>query len=407
MLGPGFKAATVTELVAHVKTTLEDTFHEVMVEGEVTNLSSAHSGHWYFTLSDAESAISCALFKGEALRNPLIRQIKEGDKILVYGPLTVFQKRGTFQILAKRIMPAGEGAARLKLEALKKKLQAEGLFDLDRKRALATFPKRVAVITAPQGAALQDFLNVYRRRALHWEIVVVPALMQGEKAPASILSALDLVERRGDFDVVVFTRGGGSSEDLGAFNDERLVRRIANCPMPTISAVGHQVDWTLCDHVADVRCETPTAAAETLTQPQTELLRRLSQAQRRLASALMAHQNKLRLLLQRYHPQQMLARLQSQLQEHTFRLDDLEQRLSWRAEEQVRSLRHRLEKAHAQLKGLGPQSVLARGYSYITTSADQVVSSVKDWENIAAGDRLRVHWHDGVGEVIRPAKESV
>ena len=404
MLGPGFKAATVSELVAHIKTTLEENFHEVMVEGEFTNLSSAHSGHGYFTLSDEESAISCALFKGDAMRNPLIRQLKDGDKILVYGPLTVFQKRGTFQILAKRIMAAGEGAARLKLEALKKKLQGEGLFDLDRKRSLPNFPRRVAVITAPQGAALHDFLNVYRRRALSWEIILVPALMQGEKAPASIMSALDLVEKRGDFDAVVFTRGGGSSEDLGAFNDEKLVRRVAACPFPTISAVGHQVDWTLCDHVADHRCETPTAAAETLTQPQTELLRRLSLAQRRLAGALMAHQSKLRLLLQRYHPSQMLARLQSRLQEHTFRLDDLEQRLCWRAEEQVRSLRHRLEKAHAVLQGLDPQSVLNRGYSYVTTVSGQVVSGSEEWQKVAAGTELKVHWHDGEGSVVKTMK---
>lgn len=403
---PGFQAASVTELVAHVKATLEETFHEVMVEGEVTNLSSAHSGHWYFTLSDDESAISCALFKGDALRNPLIRQLKDGDKILVYGPLTVFQKRGTFQILAKRIMAAGEGAARLKLEALKKKLQGEGLFDLDRKRSLPTFPRRVAVITAPQGAALQDFLNVYRRRALHWEIVIVPALMQGEKAPASIMAALDLVEKKGNFDAVVFTRGGGSSEDLGAFNDERLVRRVAACPFPTVSAVGHQVDWTLCDHAADQRCETPTAAAETLTQPQTELLRRLGLAQRRLTSALQSHQNKLRLLLQRYHPSHMLAQLQSRLQEHTFQLDDLERRLSWRAEEQVRSLRHRLEKAHAVLQGLGPQAVLARGYSYISTNEGQVVGSVNDWRQLPHGSAVQVHWHDGEARVVKTQEEG-
>lgn len=406
MLLPGFKAATVSELVAHVKTTLEETFHEVMVEGEVTNLSSAHSGHYYFTLSDDESAISCALFKGDALRNPLIRQLKDGDKIVVYGPLTVFQKRGTFQILAKRIMAAGEGAARLKLEALKKKLQSEGLFDLDRKKNIPAFPVRVAVITAPHGAALQDFLNVYRRRALQWEIVVVPALMQGEKAPASIMAALDLVERRGDFDVVVLTRGGGSSEDLGAFNDEKLVRRVAACPFPTISAVGHQVDWTLCDHAADKRTETPTAAAEGLTQPQTEVRRRLGQAQRRLASALMAHQSKLQLSLERYHPRQMLARLKSRIQEHQFSLDDLERRLSWRVEEQVRSLRQRLDTAHTVLQSLGPQSVLARGYSYISTPQGKVVGDLREWEKVPEGSSLQVHWHDGSAEVRKPHKES-
>src|SRR5687767_15038308 len=162
----GFEAATVTDLVSSIKGILEEQFQEVMIQGEVTNLSPSSSGHWYFTLSDENACISCALFKADALRNPLIRNLKDGDKIIIFGPISVYQKRGTFQILVKRIMPAGAGQLKLQFERLKAKLSSEGLFDLARKKAIPSLPKKVAIITAPHGAALQDFLNVMRRRSL-------------------------------------------------------------------------------------------------------------------------------------------------------------------------------------------------------------------------------------------------
>ncbi len=398
-LPEGFKAARVSELVAHVKSVLEDTFHEVLVEGEVSNLQEASSGHWYFALSDAEASLSCALFRADALRNPALRTLKDGDQVLVHGPLSVFQKRGTFQLVAKRLIPSGDGRARVKLEALKRQLQAEGLFDPERKRRLPAFPRRLAVITALQGAALQDFLNVYRRRALRWEIVVVPALVQGEKAPASLVAALDRVEAKGGFDAVVLTRGGGSSEDLGAFNDERLVRRVAACPFPVISAVGHQVDWTLCDHAADVRCETPTAAAETLTQPQTAFRHRLDQARGRLGRALRARQAELSLWLERRHPRQLLTIVQARLRENAFRLDDLERRLGLAAEERLERLRQRLERANTMLSSLGPGAVLARGYAFVTDASGDVVPSLGRARPAGAKGSLTVHWQDGTARV--------
>lgn len=395
-MDPTLSAPSVSELVAHIKDTLEETFHEVMVEGEISNLSMAHSGHWYFSLSDADASLSCALFKGDALRNPSVKKIKDGDKVIVLGPLSVFQKRGTFQILVKRLLPSGDGAWKLKLEALKRKLQTEGLFDPERKRALPGFPKRVAVITSPQGAAVQDFINVYRRRALHWDITVVPALMQGEKAPASIIAAFDLLEKK-SFDVVVVTRGGGSSEDLSAFNDEALVRRVAACPYPVISAVGHQVDWTLCDYAADIRCETPTAAGEILTQPQTELKRRLQYAQEKLANSLRQQQGQWALWLERHHPRRMLSLMQARVRENTFRLDDAGRKLSDTLTRDLKDKRHRLEKAHGMLGTLGPPSVLARGYSYVTTPQGAVVASQEAWNKMITDNEFEIHWHDGTG----------
>lgn len=272
----GIHVASVSDLVSSIKECLEEEFHEVMVQGEVTNLSPSSAGHWYFTLSDENASLSCALFKGDALRNPLIRNLKNGDKIILSGPLSVYLKKGSFQMLVRRLVPAGEGQLKLQFERLKAKLSEEGLFDLERKKKLPLFPKRIAVITAEHGAALQDFINVMKRRTLWLNLVIIPALVQGEGAPKSLIQALEKAEGLRDIDVIVLTRGGGSLEDLWAFNDENLIRRIHHCPIPVISAVGHQVDFTLCDYVADHRSETPTAAAETLSQPQTELQARMN-----------------------------------------------------------------------------------------------------------------------------------
>src|SRR5690606_12931867 len=218
------------------------------------------------------------------MRNPLIRNLKNGDKIVVVGPISVYQKRGSFQLLAKRIFPAGEGQLKLQYERLKARLSQEGLFDIEKKKPIPKFPRRIAVITAEHGAALQDFLNVMERRSLWMDILIIPALVQGDGAPRSLLNALKKAESIEGVDVIVLTRGGGSIEDLWGFNDENLVRAIDNCTIPVISAVGHQVDFTLCDYVSDHRSETPTAAAEILSQPQTELNSRLVFCQSRIKS---------------------------------------------------------------------------------------------------------------------------
>ncbi len=426
MLAPGQKAASVSELVAHIKHTLEDTFNEVMVEGEITGISHAHSGHCYFNLMDEEASISCAFFRQDLLRHPGFKNIKEGDRVLVYGPLTVYQKRGSFQILAKRVLPAGEGLWRLKFEALKKKLQGEGLFDPEKKRPLPAFPKRIAIITAPGGAALHDFLNVYSRRGLGFEIVLIPALVQGDKAPASLIKALDKVEKVGNFDVVVFARGGGSPEDLWCFNDEALIRRMSQCPIPVISAVGHEVDWTLSDHVADVRCETPTAAAEVLTQPQTEVVRRLREAHRRLLSHLRHQQSELQNLLERYHPRQLIGIVISRLQEQRSRLeqlnplqkahrylplneyglevDDLFRRLELTMKNSLQGLRGRLERAQAQVDSMNPRAVLSRGYGIVEGPAG-IVSSKKGWDQLPGGASVTVAFHDGTGLAQKTEKD--
>lgn len=419
----GFEAASVSELVLSIKETLEGEFHEVMVQGEVTNLSGSGAGHFYFNLSDENACISCALFKGDAMRNPLIRSLKDGDKIVVVGPLSVYQKKGTFQILARRIAPAGEGQLKLQFERLKAKLAQEGLFDLQKKKTIPAFPKRIAVITAEHGAALQDFLNVIGRRSLWVDVLILPAQVQGEGSARSLAAALKKAQEQKDIEVIVLTRGGGSLEDLWSFNDEALVRAIAACEIPTISAVGHQVDYTLCDYVADFRAETPTAAAETLSQPQTELKARLTFCQTHLKSDLFKLSQHVQLMNHKFHPRELLRHIWEKLQGAEKRLSQIRLRdragelmglheASQRVDELLMKLNHSfhlsvekkksdLKRLEEVLKALDPGRVLTRGYSYVEVGEGKVLASAKDFKKIPAGRKLTLHFQDGKGTVIK------
>jgi exodeoxyribonuclease VII large subunit len=419
----GFDAATVSDLVSSIKEVLEDQFQEVMVQGEVTNLSPSGAGHWYFTLSDENASLSCALFKGDAMRNPLIRNLKDGDKIVIVGPISVYQKRGSFQVLAKRIFPAGEGQLKLQYERLKTRLSQEGLFDIEKKKALPSFPKRVAVITAEHGAALQDFLNVMKRRSLWLDILIIPALVQGDGAPKSLLSAFKKAQSIKEVDVIVLTRGGGSLEDLWGFNDENLVRAIADCPIPVISAVGHQVDFTLCDYVADLRSETPTAAAETLSQPQTELKSRLLFCQSHLKSDLFKLYQHVQLMTQKFHPREMLNLMKQKihqgekrlgqihlqeraadligLTEATQRLDEGLLKLRHTTELQGRSLNDKLLRLDQVLSALNPARVLGRGYSYVRLAEGDVLTSLKAFEKRPKGTKIEIYFQDGKGSALK------
>jgi exodeoxyribonuclease VII large subunit len=413
-------APTVSELLAHIKSTLEESFHEVMVEGEISGISHAHSGHCYFNIMDQEASLSCALFRQDLLRHPGFKNIKEGDKVLIYGPLTVYPKRGTFQILVKRIAPVGAGLLKIKFEALKKKLSGEGLFDLDRKKAIPRYPKKIVVITAPGGAALHDFVNVYRRRGFDFQITIVPALVQGEKAASSLIAGLSKAQDLKP-DVIVLTRGGGSPEDLWCFNDESLVRKIAGSPIPVISAVGHEVDWTLSDFVADLRCETPTAAAETLSQPQTEVRRKIQLLNQRLIHHLSSKKSEVQLRLTRYHPAHLMQALRDQMLEFQARLsrvnliershlyigvhersqelDDLMRELETSVQLKLNGLAQRLEHAQARLLAMNPKSVLQRGYA-IVSHGPQLMSSKSALENLPPGSRLAIEFGDGATQGI-------
>lgn len=418
----GFDAASVSDLVGSIKSVLENEFQEVMVQGEISNLSPSGAGHWYFTLSDENSCISCALFKGDAMRNPLIRNLKDGDKIVIVGPVSVYQKRGSFQLIAKRIFPAGEGQLKLQYERLKARLSQEGLFDMERKKPLPMFPKKIAVITAQHGAALQDFLNVMKRRTLWHDILIIPALVQGDGAPRSLIEALKKAKNISDIDVIVFTRGGGSMEDLWAFNDENLVREIYSCDVPVISAVGHQVDYTLCDYVSDHRSETPTAAAETLSQPQTELKSRLIYCQTHLKSDLFKLYQHVQLMREKFHPRELLNLMRQKIHQGEKRLSaiNLKDRAveliglpeaAQRVDESILRLKHvveikenaykeKLVRMDQVLRALNPSNVLGRGYSYVKIN-NEVVSTFKKFDNQKKGSKLEIHFQDGKGIAVK------
>lgn len=421
-----FNAASVSELVHAIKSLLEEDFQEVVVQGEISNFSSSSAGHYYFTLSDEEASLSCAVFKQDAMRNPLLRNLKDGDKITILGPISVYQKRGTFQLIGKRIFPAGEGQLKIQFEKLKAKLSAEGLFDLEKKKPIPVYPKKIAIITAPHGAALQDFLNVIKRRSLWFDVTIIPALVQGDAAPRSIINGLKAAQDIPGVDLIVLARGGGSIEDLWAFNSEELVREIDRCAIPTISAVGHQVDFTLCDFVADLRAETPTAAAELISQPQTQLKDRLSYASTHLKNEMIKISQKIQILTHRSHPRQMLQFIWQKLKKDEQRLnqvrlinrgeeligltensqvvDELFMRLNYSQKTMMSTYQENLKRLNQVLAALNPKGVLGRGYSFVKTSKG-VLSSQSEYSKLKDSELIEITFHDGVGLARKESRE--
>ena len=274
------KPLSVSELTAKVSSVIERSFKSVWIEGEISNFAAANSGHWYFTLSDESSQLKAACYRGS---NQRIRfQPFDGLQVRVSGKLTVYQPKGEYQILVESLEPVGEGAMRVAFEQLKQKLEREGLFAQELKRPLPFFPRRVGVVTSPQGAAIHDILHVLSRRTRTVDIVLIPTRVQGESAPQEIRDAIELAneqhfralqtnDREKLIDVLIVGRGGGSTEDLWAFNDERVVRAIRNSLIPVISAVGHETDFTIADFVADFRAPTPSAAAEIVAAQESQI----------------------------------------------------------------------------------------------------------------------------------------
>jgi exodeoxyribonuclease VII large subunit len=428
------KVPSVSQVVTSIKRLLEGEFRTVSVEGEVSNLNYSSSGHWYLTLSDNDSSLSAAVFKMDGLRNPLIKKLKNGDKVVCSGSIGVYNKRGTFQLIVKRISPVGKGDLKEEFEKLKRKLAGEGLFDPDLKKDIPAFPNRIAVITAKGAAALQDFVNIIDRRSEWYDILLSPALVQGDSAPASLRQALFniikySIEASKDkkIDVIVFTRGGGSMEDLWAFNDEALAWDIYNCPIPIISAVGHQVDTTICDMVADLRCETPSAAAEVLSSTQAELSESLESSGRRLVRNM---EHTLRVGSERLHKghpkrvldviwervndqQKKLARIDLVNRAYDYlgvynfhqRLDDSIYRLKSGIERKYSKLEERNRNAYDLLRVLDPKNVLGRGYSIVKDKNDKVITSLSDFEMLSENEKISLMFYDGCASATVREKE--
>ncbi|MCM2278530.1 MAG: exodeoxyribonuclease VII large subunit [Oligoflexia bacterium] len=390
----GGRAWTISELTARIRGVLEPSFTQVWLQGEISNLRPAASGHVYFSLKDEGAAISAAIFGWGRTRRGF--DLQDGLQVICRGRIAVYPPRGTYQIAVEQIEPLGAGALQLAFEQLKARLAAEGLFAPARKRSLPAFPERIAVVTSPGGAAIQDMLNILRRRAPQLRVTVVPALVQGPEAPAQLVRALEQANRLGLGDLVVLARGGGSIEDLWAFNDEALARAIAASRLPVVSAVGHEIDFTIADFVSDLRAPTPSAAAEIVSGKWVEAAAGLRENESRLRGAIQRElANRKRIL------EYIAARVVSprdRLREQAQRCDELAQRLERALRAQLERRRASLERACGTLDALSPLRVLERGYSIVRDpgAGGKVIRSAAE---LKPGRRLEVRFHDGQAAV--------
>lgn len=353
---------SVAEVTRAVRGVLETAFDEVWVEGEVSNFRQQASGHQYFTLKDADSQLACVQFARGSWRKAV--QLSDGMLVQAKGRLTVYEARGQYQLVVSLVQAAGEGALLAKFEMLKRKLAAEGLFDAERKRELPKFPRTLGIVTSPTGAALRDMLNVLARRAPWLRVIVSPARVQGEGAAAEIIAALDdlnTLAARGmaPVDLIVLTRGGGSIEDLWEFNDERLARAIASSALPVVSAVGHEIDFTIADFVADLRAPTPSAAAELMVPDKAELQRMIEERNGFLHRHVVAALESAKIQLAGLARSALFREPAQRVEQAIQRVDSAEQALSRAALAQLTALRQRSETITASLRLHRPDKILA------------------------------------------------
>ncbi|MGD9853959.1 MAG: exodeoxyribonuclease VII large subunit [Planctomycetaceae bacterium] len=382
---------TVTQLTRQLKDCLEGNFPLVAVRGEVSSATHAASGHVYFTLKDEQAQLRVVMWKRAASRVKF--NIADGLELVAVGPIEVYAARGSYQLVAEELIPQGIGPLELAFRQMHDKLRAEGLFDPARKRPLPRFPRRIAVITSPTGAAIRDLLQVMTRRWPSVHVVLLPVAVQGDGAAPQIVRALESAPRIDRVDVVIVGRGGGSLEDLWAFNEELVARAIAACPIPVVSAVGHEIDVTIADLVADRRALTPSEAGELVVPDQSELRTQLQNVGSRLVGSLRGRASAARRQLDLLAARRALRQPFDRLQQHAQRLDEWHDQL-------LRAARRRTEHAGAQvaniaaaLNALSPLSVLERGYSITQREESQTV--VRALQDVAVGERLITRLRDG------------
>ena len=432
------KVFSVWELTRSIRSFLESEIGQVWVEGEISNYRRQSSGHQYFTLKDDRSQLSCVLFRGVAPTLPTGTTLADGVQVQVFGDLTVYESRGQYQLVVQIVQPRGLGALQARFEALKRKLQAEGLFDADRKKPLPAFPQTIGLVTSPTGAALQDMLNILKRRAPWVRLILNPVRVQGQGAAAEVVRAIEEFNRMANVDLIVVARGGGSIEDLFEFNDESVGRAIAASELPVVSAIGHEIDFTIADFAADLRAPTPSAAAELIVPDTSELVRQLTAAgqflNRQLSERVSGARERLQITARGALGREPRRRIADERQ----RLDSLEDALRRAARTTLQGLRSRLDEKHCCLRMAGPQSslalrrqlvrtvwekiddllccqrerlqarlhasegllrvlgpeaTLARGYSITMDAAGELIRSTVD---ARPGDRLATRLHDGV-----------
>lgn len=438
MLQTGNDVFTVSQLNQRAKQLLEITFSSVKVEGEISNLSRPSSGHWYFTLKDKGAQVRCAMFRSRTAQVKF--QPKEGDKIVVRGKVSLYENRGDYQLIVDAMKPAGEGQLQQAFIRLKQKLGAEGLFNPEHKQALPTDIKRIAVITSPTGAAIHDILTVLNRRFPAIEVDIYPAQVQGQEAAQQIIWSIKQANSDARADVIIVGRGGGSIEDLWSFNDEQLARTIFHSQLPIVSAVGHEVDFTIADFVADARAPTPSAAAEMLSPDQEEYLSRLNTLSTRLENSIQqqlqnkqwqlqsierglqhpgdklsqysqtldmlelrlqqSQKNKFSQLMQRLTKGQQRLQQQSpanKLQQIEAQLGYLQQRLTSGMKQLLTNRGERLQQNALLLNAVSPLQTLGRGYAILQTDTETVI---RDSHDVKKGDLVSARIGHGKIELI-------
>lgn len=400
------RALTVTDVNRYIKALLntDDVLSAISIRGEISNFKAHGSGHLYFTLKDEGAEIAAVMFRGDASRMSF--RPANGMRVVAYGSVDVYEKSGRYQVYVRSMVADGIGAMMLAYEALKRRLTAEGLFDPARKRPLPEYPECVGVITAPTGAAVRDILHVTGRRYPAAKILLYPSLVQGADAPAMLCAGIACLNALGSCDVIILGRGGGSLEDLWAFNDEALVRAVAASEIPVISAVGHETDFTLCDFAADYRAPTPSAAAEIAVPDRQALAERLSQTEERLTQSVRQRLGEQKQALQARSqaltvrsPDGRLLRMRQQLTHQGQTMERLLERTQMRTGLRLRALTERLD-------ALNPLAILQRGYSAVKDERGAVVGSV---EQLREGQTVSLWLRDGSAEAqilsIQPAKQ--
>lgn len=383
---------TVTQLTTLLKDVLESHFPDVWVSGEITDLSQSHAGHIYFSLKDAKSQVRGVIWAGAAAR--LRFKPQDGLAVICRGSIELYGPRGTYQLIVRQIEPQGEGALQLALRQLHAKLSREGLFDPKHKQPLPAWARHVAIVTSPTGAAIRDFLEVVKRRWPALQVTVIPAKVQGAGATQDLVRGIEMANAmRPAPDILVVARGGGSLEDLWSFNEEPLVRAVFASRVPVVSAVGHEIDVTLCDLVADVRALTPTEAAELVTPSRDELKSQLGQARERLRAALRRRAAIARQRLGELAERRCFRRPYDRIHELARRVDELEGRLSVALRGRIRRAREQWQHGALRLEAFNPLAVLTRGYSVTTRDGnEEPLTSVVE---LSAGDVVVTRLADG------------
>ena len=375
---------TVSELTRYIRGLLEDSFPALWVEGEISNCTYHSSGHMYFSLKDAGSVVQCAMFKRS--NEKLKFKLKDGMKVISFGKISVYEPRGSYQLIVEEMEPKGIGALQLQFQQLKERLQKEGLFDQAHKVAIPHLPTKVGIVTSPTGAAIQDILNIARRRFSNVEIILYPVRVQGEGAKDEIATAIRDFNKLKNIDVMIVGRGGGSLEDLWAFNEEVVARAIYDSEIPVISAVGHEIDYTIADFVADLRAPTPSAAAELVIPKKEDLIAAINTHTTRLRNALtnmvdmFAH--RLATLRESYALKQPL----KMVEQYEQMIDDLRKDLAIRVDHLVQMRGQDFNVLAQTLEALSPLAILNRGYSITSRVSDGRI--VKDAAGLNTGDRV-------------------